>query len=462
MTEFGSTPEQSPDPATGPVEPAAPVGAAVPASPAIPSPTPPSPGLPSQVIVYPLPGEAGVADPSPGDPDATPVVDLLADPEVAPGSVAELSAFGPNSPRRGRSRLNLPAMIVVAAVIGLLAGLLGGFGGYKLAQRSTSNTLGTISLPQVTAGSSSRASDTIAGIAKAVLPSVVSIQVSNPNESAAGSGFVIRSDGYILTNNHVAAPAAQPGGTMTVQFQNGVTKPGTIVGVDPSYDLAVVKVDLTGLSVATLGNSDGVQVGDTAVAIGSPLGLAGTVTSGIISALNRPVTAGDSATGASSAFIDAIQTDAAINPGNSGGPLVNGSGQVIGVNSAIASLGASAQGSQSGSIGLGFAIPINQAKRVAEQLIATGHSTHPVIGVSLDLGFSGSGARIAAVTPGGPAAKAGLRVGSIITAVDGKAIADATELIVAIRSHVPGDTLTFTVSGSGSSTQVKVVLSASS
>jgi putative serine protease PepD len=183
-----------------------------------------------------------------------------------------------------------------------------------------------------------------------------------------------------------------------------------------------------------------VVVGDPVIAIGSPLGLQGTVTSGIISALNRPVTTADDS-GGSSSYINAIQTDAAINPGNSGGPLIDGRGAVIGVNSAIASLGS---GSQSGSIGLGFAIPINQAKRIAEEIMSTGRSRVPVMGVSIDMAYEGEGARVVKVAPGGGAAKAGLKANSIIVKVDGEAIADATELIVAIRAHQPGDVLMVT------------------
>ena len=265
----------------------------------------------------------------------------------------------------------------------------------------------------------------------------------------------MRQDGYILTNNHVVAGAADGAGTLTVTFQDGTTKSATIVGRDLSYDLAVVKVEGTGLKTATLGNSSGVVVGDSSIAIGSPLGLEGTVTSGIVSALNRPVTAGGSG---ESSYISAIQTDAAINPGNSGGPLVDAQGKVIGVNSAIASLGQGQAGGQSGSIGLGFAIPVNQAKRVADEIIATGHATHPIIGVSVDMRFAGQGAQISEVTPNGPAAKAGIKPGDVITKVDGHTVANATEMIVAVRSHAPGETVTVTVGSGGSARDVQLTL----
>lgn len=239
---------------------------------------------------------------------------------------------------------------------------------------------------------------------------------------------------------------------------------GQIVGRDPSYDLAVVKVPVTGLTALALGDSDKIQVGDPVIAIGSPLGLSGTVTTGIISAKNRAVTTSGS-TSPDNSFINALQTDAAINPGNSGGPLVDATGAVIGVNSAIASLGSSL-GGQSGSIGLGFAIPINQAKRTAQELIRTGVSSHPIIGVSLDTSYGGPGARIAltegSVTRGSPAAKAGLQPGDLIVALDGKRVANSDELIVAIRSHSPGDRVTLTyVRGKAAEVKVELTLAAS-
>ncbi|HEV8024437.1 MAG TPA: trypsin-like peptidase domain-containing protein, partial [Candidatus Nanopelagicales bacterium] len=221
------------------------------------------------------------------------------------------------------------------------------------------------------------------------------------------------------------------------------------------YDLAVVKVDRQGLPTLELGSSDDVRVGDLAVAVGSPLGLQGTVTSGIISSLERPVTAGG---GGSTSFINAIQTDAAINPGNSGGPLVNGSGEVIGVNTAIASLGA--VGGAAGSIGLGFAIPIDTAERVVNELINTGSSSTPVIGVQLDTTFSGPGARVAEVTPGSGADEAGIQDGDVITAINGDVIEESTELIVTIRSNAPGDSVDLTVLRNGRTQDVTVTLAA--
>ena len=304
-------------------------------------------------------------------------------------------------------------------------------------------------LPSVMPGS-------IAEIAAAVQPAVVQLNVSGSAGDGTGSGFVISDDGYIITNNHVAGPAAS-GGSIEVAFSDGTTATGRLVGANAGYDLAVVKVEKTGLTTVPLGSSADLNVGDSVIAVGSPLGLTGTVTTGIVSALNRPVTAGGEG---ETAFINAIQTDAAINPGNSGGPLLDGTGAVIGVNSAIATMGTDA-GGQAGSIGLGFAIPIDTVKRISEEIIATGSSSTPIIGVELDMTFTGPGATIGAVTPGSPAERAGLQAGDLVTAVDGTPVSDATQLIVTIRSNAPGDTVTLTVERNGQTTQVPVTLEAS-
>ena len=353
-------------------------------------------------------------------------------------------------------------LVAVCVASGLLAGALGGAGAFAIAEHRQQPSLtiaGGAVLPQANADLSARPSGSIASVAAAVLPTVVQIEERNEQGGGTGSGFVVRPDGYILTNNHVVAGAADGAGTLNVTFQDGTTKPATIVGRDLSYDLAVIKVDAAGLKTATLGNSSGVVVGDSSIAIGSPLGLEGTVTSGIVSALNRPVTAGGSG---ESSYISAIQTDAAINPGNSGGPLVDAQGKVIGVNSAIASLGQGQSGAQSGSIGLGFAIPVNQAKRVADEIIATGHATHPIIGVSVDMTYAGNGAQITEITPSGPAAQAGLKPGDVITKVDGQAVANATEMIVAVRSYAPGETVALTVGSGGNAKDVRLTLGSDS
>ena len=365
-------------------------------------------------------------------------------------------------PATSTGRTGAGKLVAVCVASGLLAGALGGAGAFALAdqrQQSSSTISGGAVLPQTNADLSARPSGSIASVAAAVLPTVVQIEERNAQGGGTGSGFVVRPDGYIVTNNHVVSGAADGAGTLSVTFQDGTQKSATIVGRDLSYDLAVIKVDATGLKTATLGNSTGVVVGDSSIAIGSPLGLEGTVTSGIVSALNRPVTAGGSG---ESSYISAIQTDAAINPGNSGGPLVDAQGKVIGVNSAIASLGQGQAGGQSGSIGLGFAIPINQAKRVADEIIATGSATHPIIGVSVDMTYAGSGAQITEVTPNGPAAAAGLKPGDVITKVDGQAVANATEMIVAVRSRAPGETVSLTATSGGNSREVRLTLGSDS
>jgi putative serine protease PepD len=348
-------------------------------------------------------------------------------------------------------------LLAAAAITGLLAGGIGGYVGAQLADPApASSGTSTAELPQAEANTAPRAEGSVAEIAARVSPAVVSISVASNQGAGTGSGFVIRDDGYILTNNHVVAEAAD-GGKITVRMSDGKSYEATIVGRDSDYDLAVVKVDANGLPTVALGNSDSVVVGDLAIAIGSPLGLEGTVTAGIISALNRPVTAGSQN---DTSFINAIQTDAAINPGNSGGALLNAAGQVIGVNSAIATLNDS--GGQSGSIGLGFAIPINEAKRIADELISTGKSTKPIIGVQLDSTYQGEGARVAEVTEGGGAAKAGLQAGDIITEFNGRPVADSTELIVAIRAMNPGDKVELTVKRGDETQTITVTLGSDS
>jgi putative serine protease PepD len=330
-----------------------------------------------------------------------------------------------------------------AIIAGVISGLLAGMIGFMSASMIGNTPAPSISLPAATGDTSPRADDSIAGIAQAVLPVVVSIDVSSSQGSGTGSGFIIRStanESLVLTNNHVVDGA---GGSqdITVTFQDQSQATATIVGTDASYDLAVLRIDRGNLPVATLGDSDDVVVGDATIAIGSPLGLTGTVTSGIVSALNRPVTAGDAS---DVSFISAIQTDAAINPGNSGGPLVNSRGEVIGVNSAIATTGSSVSG-QSGSIGLGFAIPINQARRVATELIATGTSTYPVIGVQLDMTYEGQGAKIESIVEDGPASETELAAGDVITEIDDVKVSDGTELVVRIRAKDPGDVVELTL-----------------
>jgi putative serine protease PepD len=363
------------------------------------------------------------------------------------------------APRKSHRRgLGVWGTILVSAVTAVIVGGVAGLGGYLIGSNGDANASGTsnvISLPQLDGVSKVGTTD-VAAIAESVLPSVVSILIEAGDNSGSGSGFIVQSDGYILTNNHVAAPAVN-GGELTVVFENGEEAIAKIVGRNSSYDLAVLKVDKTGLPAAVLGDSSAVRVGEIAIAIGAPLGLNGTVTSGIISSLDRPVTAGGRG---ELAFINAIQTDAAINPGNSGGPLLDGSGRVIGINSAIAAL-AGTIGGERGSIGLGFAIPINTAKRIAEELISTGDSQTPIIGVVLNTAYTGEGAEISEITPGGPAQEAGFRVGDVITGFNGRQVADSTELVVAIRSYAPGEQIEITVIRNGQSSTIPLTLGSS-
>lgn len=270
-------------------------------------------------------------------------------------------------------------------------------------------------------------------IAAAVTPSVVSVKVTTASGGDTGSGSIIRTNAttsYILTNNHVVVDAVT-GGTISVEFSNGDTIPATIVGRDYIYDLAVLQIQKGNLPVIPFGDSSKLSIGDPVIAIGSPLGLASTVTSGIVSALNRPVTTGDVGT---ESYIDAIQTDAAINPGNSGGALVDSNGAMVGVNSAIATL---TSGGTAGSIGLGFSIPINEAKRIANELIDNGKSTRPVMGVYFDSTYTGVGAKILQLSTGEGADKAGIPVGAVIRSIDGVRITDQVSCIVRIRSYAP-------------------------
>ena len=348
-----------------------------------------------------------------------------------------------------RSNSNFFVIVVVIAVIA------GGIG--AVIGRSSSTNLGA-NLVQ-TNNTVERAPDSIAALAARVIPAVVSISVKGVAGSGTGSGFFFDSDGFILTNNHVIDSAAR-GGTINVKLSDGKKYAAKLIGRDSSYDLAILKIDVIAAPTLQLGNSDQVQVGDAVIAIGSPLGLSGTVTSGIISSKNRAVTTG-SGNGESS-FINALQTDAAINPGNSGGPLVDATGAVVGVNSAIATLGFT---SQAGSIGLGFAIPINQAKKTAEQLIATGSATYPIMGISVDSRFTGSGALISSegvgVTPGGPADKAGLKEGDVIIEFGGGEVENSDELIVMIRSKSVGDMVTIKYQRNNIIRQTTVTLAAS-
>lgn len=389
------------------------------------------------------------------------------DPWAAAATAAPLQQAGHAvvDRKRRRGRVLVGAALVLALVSGGIGGIVGTY-------LERNGGVGTVELPQAGKEASGRDPGSVAGIAAQALPSVVTLHVSGAGEAGTGTGFVLDGRGHILTNDHVVGPAGDDG-EITVTFNSGDTAEATVVGRDSGYDLAVVKVKgVSGLTPLPLGNSDNVRVGDPVVAIGAPFDLAGTVTSGIISARERPITAGgEKGDGSDVSYVDALQTDAPINPGNSGGPLLDAKARVIGINSAIRSAGGGADpdAGQAGSIGLGFAIPINQGKRVAEELINTGKAAHPVIGVTLDMEYGGDGARVAAkggdggppVSTGGPGDRAGIKAGDVITEVDGQRVHSGEELIVKTRAHRPGDRLELTLERDGDERTVTLTLGSS-
>jgi putative serine protease PepD len=312
----------------------------------------------------------------------------------------------------------------------------------------------TVSTPPLPAENGS-----VTAVAQQLLPSTVQIsaEFEGDDGGATGSGFVLDRQGHIITNNHVVEDAAQDDGLIEIVDEDGNRYDAEVVGRSPVYDLAVLFAGrATKLRPASLGASRILRVGDGVVAIGSPLGLSSTVTAGIVSALDRPVTTGDSAN--DSSYINAVQTDAAINPGNSGGPLVDLKGQVVGVNSAIATTGG-AFGGESGNIGVGFAIPIEQVRITADQILKTGEARYPVIGAQVQTGGDeGEGARIDQVMPDTPAQEAGLRKNDVVTAVEGDRVTDGIALIVAIRTHQPGETIEFTVERGGEERTIQITL----
>jgi putative serine protease PepD len=349
--------------------------------------------------------------------------------------------------------------VAVAALTAVLGGVAGG-GTVALLDRN--DTVTGAGLSRDTSSAPVAATSGTAEAAAAIaLKSVVTLNVSGGQGTGTGSGVIIRADGYVLTNQHVVA-VAQNGGSITVTLPDGRTVPATIVGTDTVTDLAVAKISASGLTAATFADSAAVKIGQAVVAVGSPLGLDGTVTEGIVSALHRPTTGGSD----NSAVIDALQTDAAINPGNSGGPLVDLAGRVVGINQSIATAssggGFPGQSGSSGNIGIGFAIPSNTASRVAEQLITSGKATHAYLGVragpSSSAATPGTGATLASVESGGPAAAAGLRAGDVVTKVGDRMITGSDELVAAIRSYAPGDKVTLTVRRGGDEQTVRVTL----
>ncbi|QES20993.1 protease [Streptomyces venezuelae] len=481
-------------------------GTAVPADPTAPSapptpPTPPAPSAPpaSEAMAKeqtpaqapapePTPAAAPVPTPAPEHATVAALVPPAAPPAPAPEPAAVGGAGGwpppppavpawgapvppvPVAPEAPRKRTGgLVAAVLVAA---LVAGGVGGGIGYWAAQRGDGESTGSTTVSSGEAPASfKRDPGTVAAVAAKALPSVVTIQAKSggaqgESEGGTGTGFVYDQEGHIVTNNHVVASAAE-GGALSVTFSDGKTYDAEVVGRAQGYDVAVLKLTNApkGLKPLPLGNSDQVAVGDSTIAIGAPFGLSNTVTTGIISAKNRPVASGDGQGGGNS-YMSALQTDASINPGNSGGPLLDASGAVIGINSAIQSTGNGFGQSQAGSIGLGFAIPVNQAKNVAQQLIKTGKPVYPVIGATVNMTEQGEGATIAAqgsggtasVTPNGPAAKAGLKAGDVITGFGGHVIDSGPTLISEIWTHKPGDSVKITYERDGKTATATVTL----
>jgi len=382
-------------------------------------------------------------------------------------------APAPKPARRGIGQLT--AVAVLAAV--LASGGTAAAGNYwpadtDAAATTSSTTLGSNASAPVRQGTASAPDWT--ATASVVSPSVVSITATSAQGGGQGSGVIIDKT-HVLTNNHVVAGAQK----LTVTLADGRTYEAEVRGTDPSTDLAVITVTNApdDLKPVAIGNSDTIAVGDPVMAVGNPLGLAGTVTTGIVSALNRPVTTeaesdggqgdpnGQNQSSGETVVTNAIQTSAAINPGNSGGALVNASGQLVGINSAIASLGSSA-GGQSGNIGIGFAIPVNEATSIAKQLIDSGTATHAYLGVTpqngsaTDGSATRAGAEVTSVGDGTPAAKAGLKVGDVIVAVDGERVESADSLVGHVREKSTGDQVTLTVLRDGKSLQVKATLAA--
>ncbi|MFF2504416.1 S1C family serine protease [Streptomyces sp. NPDC058067] len=378
------------------------------------------------------------------------------------------ASYQPPEPKPGGRRGGLLAAVIAAA---LIAGGVGGGIGYWAAERGDdSGTSSTTVAASDSPGGLKRDPGSVAGIAANALPSTVTIEAQGSNgEGGTGSGFVYDTQGHILTNNHVVASAAD-GGKLSATFSNGKKYDAVVIGRAQGYDVAVIKLKNAPahLNPLKLANSDKVAVGDSTIAIGAPFGLSNTVTTGIVSAKNRPVASSDSSGSSKASYMNALQTDASINPGNSGGPLLDARGAVIGINSAIqpGSSGGIGGSGQSGSVGLGFAIPINQAKNVANQLIKTGQPVYPVIGASVALDEQGNGAKIteqgaggsSAVTPNGPADKAGLKPGDVITKLDDTVIDSGPTLIGQIWTHKPGDTVKITYKRGGSEHTVNVVL----
>ncbi|GAA5124285.1 trypsin-like peptidase domain-containing protein [Alloalcanivorax gelatiniphagus] len=368
--------------------------------------------------------------------------------------------YAPVQPRARRLPLWVwPSVACLALVVGILGGLAGGALQDELGSRDGTNDNGLSGVSTQSAAPLEADNGSVSAVAQALLPSTVQILAEFGGQSggATGSGFVLDREGHVVTNNHVVASAAEEDGPIVVIDHEGERHEATVIGRSAVYDLAVLDLDGAGsLRPAALGASQVLRVGDPVVAFGAPLGLSQTVTSGIVSALNRPVTTSGESDDESS-YINAVQTDAAINPGNSGGPLVNLAGEVVGVNSAIATNGGSGE---AGNIGVGFAIPIEQVRTTVDQILRTGKAEYPVIGAQVRTGAEpdSEGATITEVMPDTPAERAGLEKDDLIVAVDDQPVNDGIALIVAIRTHLPGDAVEMTVLRGGEERVVEVEL----
>ncbi len=390
---------------------------------------------------------------------------------VVPPPTAPPAPPATGAPARTRpSRWMWPVVALLALVLGVVGGVAGSVGYERWSEDDESTAsddggpgrvdgglddLELEELPPLENGG------TVAAVAQEVLPSTVQIiaEFEGEEAGATGSGFVLDGEGHVITNNHVVADAAENDGPIEIVDQDGESYEAEVVGRSPVYDLAVLYApDAEGLKPASLGRSARLRVGDPVVAIGSPLGLSSTVTAGIVSALRRPVTTGSTAD--DSSYINAVQTDAAINPGNSGGPLVDLRGQVVGVNSAIATNGGGTIDGQAGNIGVGFAIPVEQVRVTADQILRTGEAQYPVIGAKVQTGGvpDNDGAVLDQILEDSPAESAGLKKGDRITHVEGERVTDGIALIVAIRSYQPDDTIEFTVVRDGEERTVEVTL----
>ncbi len=467
-------------PATGQV-PSGPAAASRPSGPA------PRAGYPTFTGAYQQPGVTGATPQAPAPGWHHTRTDL---PPL--GAAAAPAAVATEKPKRKKTTLIAATTVALALAAGFGGGLLGAHVGNSADVSAASDSSLTQQSAAAPVSAVATSGATIESVAAKVLPSVVSILATSDSSGGEGSGIILTKDGLILTNGHVIEGATD----LTVRFNDGTTAKATVVGADTTDDLAVIKAEgVSNLTPATLGTSANLVVGQQVVAVGSPLGLSATVTSGIVSALNRPVRTassedqqqqqqpqdpfggqgngngdeqqGQSTTAASGTVLNAIQTDAAINPGNSGGPLVDMNGSVIGINSAIASLSDSSSSSQSGSIGVGFSIPIDQAHRIAQEIINTGKAQHAVLGASVrDNATSATqmptGALVASVTADGGAAKAGLKEGDVITKVGDLPVDSADALIAAIRSQTPGGTVKITYVRGSDTASADVTLGATS